>query len=105
MALLALSKGQLLISIYKMYKENDMLSLYDKKLLKYSVDELASEYVKIENTIKKNKILEMSNYDVNPMANFRNYSSGDSSSDSDDNFMKNATMKNPNRLNRQPQEG
>ena len=85
MALLALSKGQLLISIYKMCKENDMKSLYDKKLLKYDIPQLASEYVDIENKItEKNKREKMY------------YDDSDDSDDCDDYFMKNATMKNPN---------
>lgn len=53
MALLALSKGQLLVSIYKMCKEYDMLEMYDKRYLKYDVGELASEYVMIENLAKE----------------------------------------------------
>ena len=53
MALLALSKGQLLVSIYKMCKEYDMLEMYDKRYLKYDVRELASEYVMIENLAKE----------------------------------------------------
>ena len=55
MALLALSKGQLLVSIYKMCKEYDMLDMYDKRYLKYDVRELASEYVMIENKAKELK--------------------------------------------------
>lgn len=58
MALLALSKGQLLILIYKMCKENDMLDMYDKRYLKFSTQDLASEYLMIENLVKnyeKNK--------------------------------------------------
>lgn len=56
MALLALSKGQLLIHIYKMCKEYDMMDMYDKKYLKYSIEELASEYITIENYINNYKI-------------------------------------------------
>ena len=52
MALLALSKGQLLISIHKMCKENELLHLYNKKFIKYDIKDLAVEYVKIENHIK-----------------------------------------------------
>ena len=59
MALLALSKGQLLIHIYKMCKEYDMMDMYDKKYLKYSIEELASEYITIENYIKNHKITQI----------------------------------------------
>ena len=59
MALLALSKGQLLIHIYKMCKEYDVVDMYDKKYLKYSIEELASEYVTIENYIKNHKITQI----------------------------------------------
>jgi len=55
MALLALSKGQLLISIHKMCKENNMLHMYEKKFIKYTINDLASEYVKIESCINEGK--------------------------------------------------
>lgn len=55
MALLALSKGQLLISIHKMCKENNMLYMYEKKFIKYTINDLASEYVKIESCINECK--------------------------------------------------
>ena len=53
MALLALSKGQLLISIHKMCKENELLHMYNKKFIKYDIKDLAVEYVKIESYIEK----------------------------------------------------
>lgn len=96
MALLALSKGQLLINIYKMCKENDMLSLYDKKLLKYNISELASEYVNIENKIiEQNDNEKLYDWGSNYM---------DNDGDSDDDFMKNATMKNPNFMREETME-
>ena len=55
MALLALSKGQLLISIHKMCKENELLHMYNKKFIKYDIKDLAVEYVKIESYIEKCK--------------------------------------------------
>ena len=100
MALLALSRGQLLVNIYKMYKEANMLSLYNKKFLKYSTEDLHSEYIKIENILESKQNEECKKIFPNDIYNYS------SSSDSeDDNFMKNATMKNPNRFNFQPQEG
>ena len=69
MALLALTKGQLLISIHKMCKENDLLHMYHKKFIRYTVEGLAVEYINIEKYAeknKKNKIIEDNNYyDVN----------------------------------------
>ena len=90
MALLALSRGQLMVNIYKMYKEANMMDLYDKKFLKYSTEELLCEYIKIENILesKQNEVMKK----IFPNDK---YSSSD---EEDDNFMKNAMMKNPNRL-------
>ena len=74
MALTALSKGQLLIGIYKMYKENNMQELYDKKFLQYSIEELASEYIYIENILKKRENLELKRDFINKMITIKNQS-------------------------------
>ena len=99
MALLALSRGQLMVDIYKMYKEANMTDLYSKKFLKYSIEELASEYIKIETILESKQKEEFKRVF---MKDSYNISSSDSSSD--DNFMKNAMMKNPNRLKYESEE-
>tara|TARA_X000000368_G_scaffold410815_1_gene394811 strand:- start:54 stop:374 length:321 start_codon:yes stop_codon:yes gene_type:complete len=103
MALLALTKGQLLVNIYKMYKENDMTSLYDKKFLTYSIEELASEYIRIENITKEkmnnnticdiDKIIKLNSPDCDSDSDS---SISGNSNNSDDYFMNKATMINPN---------
>ena len=99
MALLALSRGQLMVNIYKMYKEANMMNLYSKKFLKYSIEELASEYIKIETILESNK-----NEEFKKVFMPDSHNSSSSDSDSDDNFMKNAMIKNPNRLKYESEE-
>lgn len=93
MALLALTRGQLLVNIFKMYKQADMLSLYDKKFLKYSTEDLLSEYINIEKILEykvKQEFKEIYPNDI--------YNESTSSDDEHSNFMKNAIIKNPNKL-------
>ena len=67
MALLVLSKGQLLLNIYKMCHENDIMNFYKKEFVKYDVEKLATEYLKIEkeieNKIEKEKNMQMQKND------------------------------------------
>ena len=62
MALLALSKGQLLVNIYKMCHENDLMHFYKKDFVKYGVEKLASEYLKVEKEIEKNIQIQKNDY-------------------------------------------